>query len=101
MVRVRISISLRQEMSHMQDVCATGWPTVWDSMVGGGGPEQAGLYSALAQLGMDELGVTGGLLGALLDCATEGFDAVVTLPRRKLCTLALCKVSVHLHLRSA
>eukprot|EP01044_Picomonas_judraskeda_P015806 COSAG03_NODE_2709_length_2507_cov_295.037791_3_plen_98_part_00 len=65
---------------------------MWDSMVGGGGPEQAGLYSALAQLGMEELGTAGGLLGALLDCATEGFDAVVTLPRRKLCALALCKV---------
>ena len=98
---VSASASRYVKKCYVQDVCATGWPTVWDSMVGGGGPEQAGLYSALAQLGMDELGVTGGLLGALLDCATEGFDAVVTLPRRKLCTLALCKVSVHLNLRSA
>lgn len=64
--------------------------------MGGSGPERAGLYSALAQLGMEELGSTGGLLGALLDCATEGFDSIVTLPRRKLCALALCKVcAVH------
>jgi hypothetical protein len=92
--------SFGQGISHKRDVCAIGWPTAWDSMVGGGGPEQAGLYSALAQIEMEELGVTGGLLGALLDCATEGLDAVVTLPRRKLCALALCKVRVHLHMQS-
>ncbi len=92
--------SLGQGISHKRDVRAIGWPTAWDSMVGGGGPEQAGLYSALAQIEMEELGVTGGLLGALLDCATEGLDAVVTLPRRKLCALALCKVRVHLHMQS-
>ena len=68
-------------------------------MVSGGGPEQAALYSALSQLGMEELAAAGGLLGALLDCATEGFDSVIPLPRRKLCAFALCKVRCCVRMR--
>ena len=41
---------------------AEGWPTVWDSLAGASA-EQAGLYSALAQLEVEELRVVGGLLG--------------------------------------
>ena len=45
---------------------------LWDSLVGY--PENAAVYSALAKVPVEELVLPGGLLGAMLDRATESFD---------------------------
>ena len=41
------------------------------------------------------MATAGGVLGCLVDQATECFDAVITQPRRKLIALALCAALEH------
>ena len=69
-----------------------GWCALWDSLCAE--PAAATLYATFAGVPVEELALPGGLLGCLLDRATEALDSVVTLPRRKLCKRRPTPISV-------
>ena len=71
---------------------ASAWPQLFD-MLAQDSARNLG-YSQLMEgsVGPEEISTAGGLLSCIVDRTTDMFDDLVTLPRKKLVALALCRV---------